>query len=146
MSLNKAALKADLQAIASSPPATSAACAQAWAAALGTYASGLTPPSTTVEAAKGALQTALVAAFAAGAAAPFMETAFAAFGVALGTGQAPAFVATPPASPVGFAALFTPPYPSTHAAAAQALADAIHAWATSGSATPSGGGGPTAWA
>jgi hypothetical protein len=144
--LDKDALKTALQTIASSPPATVPLCAAAWADAIGTYAAGLTPPSSTVAAAKAALQTALQTAFGTAAAAEAMETAFTAFGVTLGAGQAPAFAAAPPGDPVGFETLFGPPFPATHAAAAQRIADAIHDWMTSGTATPSGGGDDVDWA
>jgi hypothetical protein len=144
--LDKDALKTALQAIASTPPATVPLCAAAWANAIGTYAAGLTPPSANVATAKAALQTALQTAFGTVSAVSAMETAFTAFGVALGAGQLPAFAATPPAGAVGFETLFTPPFPETHAAAAQGIADAIHDWMTSGSATPTAGGDDVDWA
>ena len=66
-------------------------------------------------------------------------------GGTVGGGMAPAFVATPPPGPVGFAGLFSLPYPSTHSAAATGVRDAIDTWAKTGSATPSGGGSPVNW-
>jgi len=75
-----------------------------------------------------------------------MEAAFTTLGAALGTGMAPAFIATPPSGAVGFATLFTPPFPTTHSAAAQAMADAIHTWTTTGTAVPAAGGAAVPWA
>jgi hypothetical protein len=75
-----------------------------------------------------------------------METAFATFATALATGMAPAFVAVPPPAPIGFATLFAKPYPTTHAAAAQAVSDAIDVWMKTGTATPAAGGSPQNWA
>jgi hypothetical protein len=149
MALNKAALKTALETAASSPAATVALCAKAWADAIGAYAAGLTPPQVkpaTLVAAKAALQTALTSAFGTTGAAPAMETAFTTFGGALGEGMAPAFIATPPSAAVGFATLFTPPFPKTHSDAAQAMADAIHAWMTTGTAVPGTGGAAVPWA
>lgn len=148
MTLNKATLKSGLEDIAVNPPATSALCAKSWADAVGAYVTALTPPPTPVSitGATAALETSLISAFGTTAAAPSMETAFTTLGAALGSGMAPAFVATPPAVPVGFATLFTPPFPTTHSAAAQAMADAIHAWTTTGTAVPAAGGAAVPWA
>ena len=145
MPLDGPGLKTDLEAFASSPSATVALCAADWANAIASYAAAVVPASTTVSAAAATLQTALVSAFNSGAAAAPMEAAFAAFGVTVGGGMAPAFVATPPPGPVGFAGLFSLPYPSTHSAAATGVRDAIDTWAKTGSATPSGGGSPVNW-
>jgi len=148
MTLDLDSLTSDLEDIATDPPDTTALCANAWAAALGGYVTDLTPPPTpaSITAAIAALQTALLSAFGTTAAAPSMEAAFTTFGAALGTGMAPAFTATPPPGPVGFAKLFTPPFPTTHSAAAQAMADAIHAWITTGTAVPAAGGAAVPWA
>ena len=145
MPLDPAGLKTDLEALASSPSATVALCAADWADAVADYAAAVVPASSQVATAAATLQTALEAAFSSGAAAAPMETAFAAFGVTVGAGMAPAFVATPPASPVGFAGLFTAPYPTTHSDAATGVRDAIDTWAKTGTATPSGGGSPVNW-
>jgi len=148
MTLDLDSLTSDLEDIATDPPDTTALCANAWADALGGYVTDLTPPPTpaSITAAIAALQTALLSAFGTTAAAPSMEAAFTTFGAALGTGMAPAFTATPPPGPVGFAKLFTPPFPTTHSAAAQAMADAIHAWITTGTAVPAAGGAAVPWA
>ena len=147
MTLNKATLKADLEDIAKHPPPSTALCAADWADAVQGYVSALTPPPTPVSitAACAALETALISAFSTTAAAAPMEAAFTTLGASLGAGMAPAFVATPPAGPVGFATLFTPPFPTTHSAAAQAMADAIHAWITTGTAVPAAGGAAVPW-
>ena len=148
MTLNKATLKTALEDIAKNPPATTALCAAAWADAVGGYVTALTPPPTpaSITAATAALEAALLSAFGTSAAAASMETAFTTLGAALGTGMLPAFTATPPSGPVGFATLFTPPFPTTHSAAAQAMADAIHAWTTTGTAVPAAGGAAVPWA
>lgn len=145
MPLIAASLSSDLAGIAESPPNTSAQCAQAWANAIQSYAAAVVPPSTTVAAAGSALAAALVAAFAAPAAAPGMEAGFAAFGAALGAGMAPAFVAVPPAVPVGFGPQFAGPKPGTHQAAGDAISSLIDIWMRTGTATPSGGGPAAPW-
>lgn len=137
----------DLSALKSSPglpgaggaayPATRSACAQAWADAMESYAADIVPVSTTVAAAAAALATALDSAFGAGsvsAVAAAMETAFAAFATSVGGGMA-GYTPTPPATPVGFAALFAPPYPESRQDGVDAVADAIDAWLTTGTAT-----------
>jgi len=151
MTLDKASLKSDLEDIAKDPPGTVALCAKAWADAVGAYVTALTPPPTPVSitAATAALETALLSAFGTDAAAAPMEAAFTSLAAALGTGMAgmvPPFTATPPPGPVGFATLFSPPFPTTHSAAAQAIADAIHAWITTGTAVPATGGAAVPWA
>lgn len=145
MSLDPAGLKSDLAAIAADPPATAAACAQAWADGVEAYCSGIVPPSTAVSAAAAALVGALTTAFQASAAAPGMESAFASFASTVGSGMAPAFTATPPPAPVGFATQFAGAFPATHAQAGEEIGGLIHTWMVSGSAVPSGGGGPIPW-
>jgi hypothetical protein len=145
MPLSAPGLQSDLESLFASPPATVAECGQAWADAVGAYASGVVPASTTVSAAQATLAGALASAFGTEDAASPMDAAFQAFATTVGTGMAPAFVATPPPSPVGFATLFAPPFPETHAAAAQKYATAIDTWARTGTATPSGGGAPVPW-
>lgn len=109
------------------------------------YAAAIIPASTTISAAASTLSGALNTAFATEAAAAAMESAFAAFAVTVGGGMAPAFVATPPPAPVGFATLLVPPFPETHEAGATAMKNAIDAWMKTGTATPSGGGSPVPW-
>jgi hypothetical protein len=133
MTLSAAALKSAIQGVGNQ--ATIAAAAAAWAGAVGAYAAGVVPASTTVAAAQAALQTALASAFAQRpSAAGAMETAFAAFALTISGGMAGAgFTATPPAGEVGFADLFDPPTDDAEQAA-EDLANAIHAWMTTGSA------------
>ena len=148
MSLDPSGLEIDLEALASSPPATTALCATAWADAMEAYAVDVIPTCSTVAAAAAALDAALLTAFGnttAAATAAAMEAAFAAFAVTVGAGMLPAYVATVPPVPVGFAALFAPPFPGTHAAAAEGMKDAIDAWMTAGTAVLSGGGGGVNW-
>lgn len=145
MPLNTPGLESALVTLAANPPPTVGGCAAAWANAMGTYANAIVPPSTTVAAAVSALQSALTTAFGSPAAAPGMESAFAAFATTVGGGMAPAFVATPPPSPVGFAAQFAGTKPATHAAAGAQLRTKIDTWMRTGTATPSGGGAPVPW-
>ena len=103
---------------------------------MGSYTSSIVPPSTTVAAAQGTLQTALASAFAAPNAAPAMESAFTTFATSVGLGMAGAgFASTPPPGPVGFATLFSGPKPETHSAAALQISNAIDAWMRTGIAT-----------
>lgn len=145
MPLNASGLESDLEALFAAPPATVAECADAWAAAVGSYASGVVPASASVAAAQAALSSALLSAFQSPSAAAPMDAAFTSFATTVGAGMAPAFVATPPPSPVGIATLSAPPYPETHAAAASKYATAIDTWMKTGTATPSGGGAPVPW-
>ena len=145
MPLVRSTLETALRSLSESPGETIADCAKLWADALGDYFAAVVPPSTTAAAAKATLQTALAGAFAAPAAAPLMDTAMTAFAGALGAGMAPAFVAVPPPAPVGWALLFSPPYPNTAASAASKIASRIETWARTGTATPSAGGSPTPW-
>jgi hypothetical protein len=133
MAVNLSALQDALEALFSSPPDTTAACASAWADALELYAAAVVPPSTAVAAASSALASALVAAFEApGGAPPGFDTAFATFAAAVGAGMLPANVATPPGPP-GVAAQLASPI-STHAAAAASWAQWLDTWFRTGSA------------
>lgn len=136
MPLNPSGLQSSLQSLAASPGADIAACAKAWADAMKSYAAGIIPASTTVTAAATTLQSALASAFAQPSAASAMETAFAAFATTVGGGMAPAFTATPPTGPVGFATQFAQPFPATHAAAASAMSSLIDTWMKKGKGTP----------
>ena len=143
MPLAPSGLKTELQALSTTPGPTIAACAATWATAMKNYAAGIVPPSATVNAAASTLRTALAVAFALPAAAPSMESAFAAFATTVGGGMA-AFVPTPPPTPVGFATQFLA-FPATSAAAATALSGLIDTWMKKGSATPAAGGAPVPW-
>lgn len=145
MPLIAATLQSDLTDLSSSPGETYAECAQAWAAAIGSYASAVVPTSTTVTAAQSALTGLLLAAFQTTNAAPLMESAFTAFALAVGGGMVPAFVAVPPSGPVGFVAKFAGPNPTTHTEAGQSLGSLIDTWMRTGTATPSAGGPPVLW-
>lgn len=136
MPLSLSTLQDALESEFANPPSTSAQCAQAWADAMQSYASGIVPPSTSVSTAAGTLASALTAAFSSPAAAPLMETAFAAFAATVGAGMAAAgFTGTPPPGPVGFAPQFLAAKPPTHAAAAATYASLIDTWMKTGVAT-----------
>lgn len=146
MPLVVSTLQASLTQLATHPGADVPACAQAWASAVRDYAAAVVPLSTTVAAAGLTLQSQLTAAFAVRpSAAPAMESAFLAFATAVGLGMA-GYVPAPPPGPIGLAALFTQPYPTTSALAAQGLATAIDAWMHTGTAALIPGGPPGPWA
>jgi hypothetical protein len=136
--LNKTVLKSGLMSFFGAAPSDYAACGQAWANAIGTYAASITPPSTTVAAAQAALGSSLGAAFGQPSAVAGMESALATFAVSVGGGMAGAgYVGTPPPAPVGFALAFSnpPPPPDTHDAAADELATLLDTWIRTGIAT-----------
>lgn len=135
MTLNAGALQSDLESLMSSPGESSADCAALWAGAFGSYASGITPPSTTVTAAQSALESALASAFASGDAGAAMDSAFSAAAATIATGMAPTYTGVPPVAPIGWVAQFAEPYPDTHAAAAAKYAPVIDAWMKTGTAT-----------
>ena len=145
MSLDPAGLAATLDALMRSPGSTAADCAARWASAWAGYAGSVAPPAVGVGAAEAALTAALTAAFATPSAVAAMDDAFTAAGAALGVGMLPAFAAVPPPGPVGFATVLATPYAATSAEAAGRIADAIHAWMQTGSATPSVGGPVAPW-
>lgn len=137
MALNKPAFKTQLIQLAQAPAADIAGCAAQWAAAVATYFMAIVPLTTTVSAAQATLQSALAAAFAGtdpASVAAQMEAAFLACATTIGGGMA-GYVPTPPVTPIGFAQLFTPPYPETHDAAAEELSSAVHTWAQTGFST-----------
>lgn len=137
-------LQSDILAMCSDPGATAAACAADWASTMADYAAGVVPASLGVTAAAAVLQGALTSAFSAanGTGVAMLESAFTAFGVAVGAGMLPAFVATPPSGPVGFSGLTAT---TSASAAASAMAGLIDTWMRTGSATPSVGGAPVIW-
>lgn len=134
MPLDAVTLQSDLEALFAEPPASGAACAGLWAAAMLDYAAAVVPPSTTVSAAAQTLATALASAFASPTAAPAFDAAFAAFAASVGLGMAPAFAPTPPAAPLGVGDLLVGSQP-THGAAAAAFAALIDEWFCTGIAT-----------
>ena len=133
MPLDAVTLQNELEALFEAPPHTAAGCAGLWAAAMLDYAADVVPPSTTVSAAAETLAGALTSAFGSPSAAPAVDAAFTAFAASVGLGMAPAFAATPPASPLGIADLLLGSQP-THAAAAAAFAALIDEWFRTGSA------------
>ncbi len=134
MALSKSKLKQAFKDIADNPPSTHAEAADLWAQALVDYASDVVPPSVGVSALKGALVGVFTGAFSSVAAAPLMEPAMTTFGAGVGAGMAPAFVAVPPAGPVGFALLWVSTTDNTDQAADD-LASAIDTWMKTGKAT-----------
>lgn len=137
MPLDAAGLNGGITSIATDPPQGGpSAAAQAWADAMKDYASGIVPASTTVDAAAATLSGALATAFSSPAAAPGMESAFAAFAGTVGGGMAAAgFAPTPPASPVGFASQFAGPKPASHDDAGAQISALIDKWMKTGFGT-----------
>lgn len=135
--LNIALLEQGLTDAFANPPASASGCGEAWANAVKAYCSAVVPPVLTpaIESAASALAGALGGAFSSPSAIGSMESAFAAFGAALALGMAPTFAGVPPAGPVGFASQFGGPAPTTHGAAASAIAGRIDSWMRTGSAT-----------
>lgn len=134
MPLNPAGLQSALETLFAEPPLTASECAQAWADAVGDYAAGIIPASTTVPAATTALMAALQAAFESPAAPTDFDLAFTAFATTVGAGMLPAFSAEPPPLPLGVATLLATSSP-THAAAAASFASLIDVWFKTGVAT-----------
>ena len=151
MPVNLPGLQSDLESFFGNPPPSDnpatarASAASSWASAMQSYATAVVPPSTQVATAATALETALVGAFSGDVNSILvtMETAFLAFATTVGAGMAPAFVATPPPAPVGFATLTAPA--ASPAAAAATWATLIDTWFKTGTAVPSGGGGTVNW-
>lgn len=135
MPLDPGSLASSLQAIG--PQGTIPAAAAAWASAVGAYAAGVFPASTTIAAATAGLQSALADAFAEEEPADVMagiESAFGDFADMIALGMAVAYTGAAPAGEVGFADLLDEPTDDA-SAAAEAVADAIHAWMLTGTAT-----------
>lgn len=124
----------ELSAFFGAAPPTYESCGKAWADAVGAYAVSVTPPSSTATAAAVQLGTALGGAFAQPLAPAAMESAFTAFGAALGGGMA-GYVPTPPPGPVGFATAFAEPMPETQREAAERMAGLVDTWMRTGIAT-----------
>lgn len=143
MPLNLPGLKTSLQTQFANPGTTAALCADHWGASMEAYASAVVPPSLAVSTAATALKAALALAFVAPgpSVVAAVEAAFTAFAVAVGVGMAPAFVATPPPGPVGFAVEFAKlpgAWAQTHAAAAILWGNMINTWMTTGTAVAAG--------
>lgn len=134
MPLVVSTLQSQLQSLFATPGPDYASCAQGWASAMGAYAAAIVPPSTTVPAAASALSASLASAFATPNAIPGMESAFAQFAATVGLGMV-GYAPVPPPAPVGFAAQFGGPVPSTHAEAASSIATRVDAWMRTGVST-----------
>ena len=133
MPLSPSGLQSDLETLFSEAPQTAMGCAQAWADAMGSYAAGVVPPSTTVSAASSALVAPLQAAFSSAAAAPGFDAAMLAFATSVAGGMAPTFTGVPPPAPLGIATMLVT-MRDTHAAAAADFASHIHTWMLTGTA------------
>jgi len=134
MPLNPAGLQSALESLFAESPPTAAECAQAWSDAVGSYAAGIVPPSTTVSAAAAGLTASLQSAFESPSAAPAFDAAFTSFAATVGAGMLPAFAAVPPPAPLAVAAQLAV-MQDTHAAGAAAFASLIDLWMKTGTAT-----------
>lgn len=136
MALDATALHDGLLDAFQDPGADIASCADAWGQAVQDCCTGILPPSSTVSAAASALKGVLAGAFATDypASVAAMEAAFLAFGVAVGLGMLPAYGATPPAGPVGFASLVGTER-DTYEEAATDVSNLIMTWLGTGTAT-----------
>jgi hypothetical protein len=134
MPLNVAGLQSSLETLFANPPATAAACAQAWSDAVSSYAAGIIPASTTVAAAAAALAAPLQSAFGSASGAPAFDDAFTSFAALVATGMVPLFTGVAPPAPLGIASLLSVSQ-ETHAAAAAAFAALIDVWLRTGTAT-----------
>lgn len=124
MPLDTQALKDGLEAVFADPSMDPATLAGQWADAFQVYAAGVNPPSSTVGTAAATFAANLTPIFATpgtlaekGA---LLDTAIFNLAAGIGAGMAPAFtfVVFPPAS-VGCVAAMAPPWPETHAQAAE---------------------------
>jgi hypothetical protein len=134
MPLNPSGLQSALESLFANPLPTAGECAQAWADAVGIYAAGLLPASTTVSAATAALVTPLEDAFVSMFPATDFDAAFTTFAATVATGMLPLFTGVPPPEALGVATQLSVTQ-ETHAAAAAAFASLIDTWMKTGTAT-----------
>lgn len=162
MPLDPEKLQSDLEEFFADPPVvlgadgavdeagTKAACGARWGSIMGSYAAGITPPSTTVSAASTQLGSDMALVMDGNdpvSSAAGVELAFATFAASVGAGMAlavPPFTATPPGGAVGFALQLATPQ-ETHAKAAAEFAALIHKWMGTGTAVPASGGPSVPW-
>lgn len=145
MPLVAATLQTAIETLASKPGSTKADCATKWAQAIGSYMSVVIPASTTAAGGIALLTTALESAFGSKTCPADMDTALDAYALTVAGGMTGAgFTGAPPSTSVGFGELFET-FEDTHAAAAKKIADAIHAWAVTGKATPLTTGPVVVW-
>lgn len=149
MPLLQSNLVDDLERLFESPPETAALCAQQWATIMHNYASTVIPASTTVAAAAAAMVPSLTSIFEtnveASPTAGAMELVFLAFGIQVGAGMAPAWVATAPVGQVGFLPLFERGARTSHREEAITYGNSIHLWMITGQATNSTSGATVSW-
>ncbi len=134
MAVDATGLRADLLTLFQAPPATRALCGTDWGNAVGDYAAGVVPISTTVAAAAAVLGTSMASAFAltpVATLAAALDTAFVTFGTSVFGGMVvPAPPNAAPVAPPGWAAQLAIEI-STHELAADAYRDLINDWFTS---------------
>lgn len=141
MALNPTGAKTTLGNLFANPVGDEASARSSWKSAIQTLTAAVVPASTTVAAAAATFETAITGFNAPSAAQASLEAALVTFAATVGTGMAPAFVATPPVAPVGLS------FPTEDNAqdAADAIIDTINTWLKTGTAVPSGGGPPVNW-
>lgn len=123
-----------------------AAAAGAWASAINAYASAVTPISITSQAALGPLQSTLLGIGSPGAFNTLFPQALTAYATALAAGMGPAFIATPPTTPL----IITPALQLGQNGAnkrrvMRSFANIIHAWFRTGIAINSATGVTVNW-
>ena len=144
MALVKSTLQQAL--IQMEPTDNVAAAAASWANAINSYASLVTPISISSQIALGPLQSALLNIDKPGAFTTILPQALTAYATALGTGMAPAFIATPPTTPL----IITPALQLGQNGAnkrqvMQSFANIIHTWFRTGIAVNSVTGVTVNW-
>ena len=128
-------------------PDTNAATATRWSDAVKIYASSVVPPSMGANDAAASFESIMSAVNADLANfMPLSITAFASFAAILGTGMAPAFIATPPATPINLAVVIPVGIAGgTADTIATTMAAIIDTWFRTGLAVPSVGGAAIPW-
>ena len=130
LAAKKPGLLSDFESLFSNPPDTESECAELWGDAVSAYFLGLSPPPVTITGARAAFVAALSGMSEPGAAFAIFPVAFSVLGASIASGL-PIVVtpASPPSSSIDFSSLSNQSDPK---AAANVVANAIHAWALTG--------------
>ena len=123
-----------------------AAAAASWANAINSYASLVTPITISSQAALGQLQSTLLGIGTPGAFNTIFPQALTAYAITLGAGMSPAFIATPPTTPL----IITPALQlgqsgGTKQQVMESFANIIHKWFRTGKAVNSVTSAPVNW-
>jgi len=115
-----------------------------WANVVKVYSSTIVPPSATLETAKSGFYTTMLN-MDLGIGRTIFQSAFLQFTLLLAAGMTPAFIGTPPPTPINFSSLYALPLDTDINTKIEVFATIIDAWFRTGTATPSGGGSPILW-